>query len=316
MRVNFKLFLFFFILLSAYLQAAAQQYNFYNYSVNDGLIQSQVSGIVQDKQGHLWVSSEGGVSRFDGKKFTQFTTAEGLISNNVYSMACDARGRMWFGTDKGICIFDAVKFTTLKLGSQRKDNVIKQLKAAANGKVYALAAAKLYDLSSLRPKQLRINGDTSIKITSIGLSPSGTLWCGTLNKGIFKLSNNGWLRIPYPADNKKLLWGTGAFLFYGEDKFLVATNNGIYNNDGKQLFPYQANTLQAAGPVIASSLQKDAEGNTWIGQPSGALMLDKEGNTTVFNAKNGFSDSRTINIFCDRDENVWLATDGQGIFRY
>ena len=61
----------------------AQQYNFINYTIEDGLAQSQVTDINQDNQGYLWAGTLGGISRFDGKAFENFSTANGLIHNQI-----------------------------------------------------------------------------------------------------------------------------------------------------------------------------------------------------------------------------------------
>jgi hypothetical protein len=49
-----------------------------------GLAGNQVNGISEDKQGNIWFATDGGLSRFDGKKFTSFTKKEGL-QNEVFS---------------------------------------------------------------------------------------------------------------------------------------------------------------------------------------------------------------------------------------
>ena len=47
-----------------------QQYNFHNYSVKDGVAQSQVYSLLQDSRGYLWMGTlGGGLSRFDGINF-------------------------------------------------------------------------------------------------------------------------------------------------------------------------------------------------------------------------------------------------------
>ena len=54
--------------------ASAQIHNFIRYSLQDGLPQSQVLSIIQDQKGYLWIgTSGGGVSRYDGLSFLNFT---------------------------------------------------------------------------------------------------------------------------------------------------------------------------------------------------------------------------------------------------
>jgi ligand-binding sensor domain-containing protein len=56
----------------------AQDYNYINYDVKDGLAGSTVYAMCQDKDGFMWFATEAGVSRFDGTNFKNFSTSDGL----------------------------------------------------------------------------------------------------------------------------------------------------------------------------------------------------------------------------------------------
>ncbi len=59
--------------------------------------------ILEDKTGNLWFGTYGGgVSRYDGKSFTNFTDKEGLANNAVLNLLQDKQGNIWFGTRKGL----------------------------------------------------------------------------------------------------------------------------------------------------------------------------------------------------------------------
>jgi len=49
-----------------------KHYAFKQYTTYDGLVQSQVNRIVQDRKGYLWICTKGGLSRFDGAHFQNF----------------------------------------------------------------------------------------------------------------------------------------------------------------------------------------------------------------------------------------------------
>ena len=61
----------------------SQTYFFDNYSVKDGLAQSNVYSIVQDRSGYLWLGTASGITQFNGVKFTNYTTEDGLAENGV-----------------------------------------------------------------------------------------------------------------------------------------------------------------------------------------------------------------------------------------
>src|SRR3990172_8966955 len=87
----------------------SQQYNFKNYSFEQGLAQSQVTSICQDRKGNLWLGTNGGgVSKFDGYKFENFTTENGLVNNKVNFIFQDSKDNIWFCTDGGLSVLVAV----------------------------------------------------------------------------------------------------------------------------------------------------------------------------------------------------------------
>ncbi|MEM1143300.1 MAG: EAL domain-containing protein [Pseudomonadota bacterium] len=74
---------------------------FRRYSIADGLMQSVVTGITQDANGYIWVSTFGGVNRFDGQNFIDFTVDDGLRKSLIYHMGSDDSGRIWAGDSEG-----------------------------------------------------------------------------------------------------------------------------------------------------------------------------------------------------------------------
>ncbi|HSO06793.1 MAG TPA: two-component regulator propeller domain-containing protein [Pelomicrobium sp.] len=57
--------------------------------------------------GAIWAGTwGGGVSRFDGKAWSNLTERDGLAGNIVYSIAQESGGALWFGTNKGLSRYD------------------------------------------------------------------------------------------------------------------------------------------------------------------------------------------------------------------
>lgn len=78
--------------------------------------------IIQDKTGNIWFGTEavnpsnreteGGVWRYDGKTFENFSTKDGLSHNGVWSLLEDKAGNIWVGTrNTGLCRFNGKAFT-------------------------------------------------------------------------------------------------------------------------------------------------------------------------------------------------------------
>jgi ligand-binding sensor domain-containing protein len=88
-----------------------------------------VFSILSAVDGSIWAGTwGGGVSRFDGKVWTNYTSKEGLAGNIVYSIAQDREGVLWFGTNTGVSRYDGKSWKNLSI----KDGLLDQ-------NVYAIA---------------------------------------------------------------------------------------------------------------------------------------------------------------------------------
>jgi signal transduction histidine kinase len=72
-----------------------------HYTADDGLPSSECYEIIQDRQGYIWISTDNGISRFDGYTFKNFGTAEGLLDKTVLVMKEDHQGWIWMSTFSG-----------------------------------------------------------------------------------------------------------------------------------------------------------------------------------------------------------------------
>ncbi len=80
------------------------------YTSTSGLANSQVNDIYQDRRGFIWISTENGLSRFDGMSFSNFhfdrKKSNSIASNLVLSTFEDSKGTFWVATSSGLQIFD------------------------------------------------------------------------------------------------------------------------------------------------------------------------------------------------------------------
>lgn len=68
---------------------------FRQYTTDDGLASSETYCIIQDRKGYIWISSDNGVSRFDGYQFRNYGLKDGLKENVIFEMHLDTLGRLW-----------------------------------------------------------------------------------------------------------------------------------------------------------------------------------------------------------------------------
>ena len=84
------------------------------YGIEDGLIDHQVTDMLLDRDGNLWIATLSGLARFDGVVFHNFTTADGLPSNRIHCLFEDSQGHIWIGTDVGVAHYDGQLFQIIK----------------------------------------------------------------------------------------------------------------------------------------------------------------------------------------------------------
>ena len=70
-----------------------------------------VSAVVQDQLGYIWVATMGGVCRYNGYEFKHYYFDSGnpasLCSNHVSSLFCSSGGLLYIGTESGIDCYDS-----------------------------------------------------------------------------------------------------------------------------------------------------------------------------------------------------------------
>ena len=68
----YRLYLFVCILFFCLNSFSQSDYRFKNYTINDGLSQSAATTIIQDDNYRLWIGTQDGINRFDGKDIEVF----------------------------------------------------------------------------------------------------------------------------------------------------------------------------------------------------------------------------------------------------
>ena len=102
--------------------SVSSQKSFITYSVNQGLSQSSVYSLYQDKKGFIWAGTAEGLNRFDGYKFKTVKRIEGAekgLKNDYFNgpPVEDKRGNLYFGSREGIQTYNPSKGSFGKLAT-------------------------------------------------------------------------------------------------------------------------------------------------------------------------------------------------------
>lgn len=103
------------VVLFGSISGLAQQYSLRQFTVLEGLPQSSVNMMLEDKNGYLWIGTHGGgLARYDGREFKVYTTRDGLLSNIVHYLKLDSHQNLWIVHPRGVTKFDGVSFRSFR----------------------------------------------------------------------------------------------------------------------------------------------------------------------------------------------------------
>jgi len=308
MKTSIKILL---ILLIANLTFAQSPY-YKQYTIDDGLAQSQVISICIDNMERIWVGTNGGgVSVFDGVRFTNYTTTDGLSSKLIYSLYRASNDNIIIGTDNGITIYDGRKFIPYIDTINDFNYNIRDIKEDINGN-YILATDKgILKFKEGRYERLSIDSlIDKLSIYYLMFSNDGSLWIGTKSKGAFSYKNgkvksysvetgliynrvrtinqdtlgniwfgtdNGISRLS--KNNKIINSGTQTFkasiLSNDKELFFVSNQGWFVNYNTNNEDTIKINYSNEFPEITPNCSVQDYEGNFWIGSDNGLVVFSK-----------------------------------------
>lgn len=87
-----------------------------------------------DRDGVVWCGTwGGGLARFDGKQWHNYTMSDGLPGNHIFMLHYDQDGVLWIGTNNGVARFDGSKFTILTADDVLFSNAVFSMATAQDG---------------------------------------------------------------------------------------------------------------------------------------------------------------------------------------
>ncbi|HAI77104.1 MAG TPA: hypothetical protein DCM08_12740 [Microscillaceae bacterium] len=330
----------------------AQALSIRNYGLIEGLPEASIKSIVEDKKGFLWFATLGGVSRFDGRVFENFTTEHGLLNNNINTIFQSSKGIIWVGTRNGLAYFhnNAFKVLTTKEGLPSSD--ISAIVEDSKGNLWIGTAGGLSMYDGKKFKNFvskEVFPDNYI--VDLSIAKSGKIWIVTL-EGLCLWDGSGFkvykkedglptTNINYVyADAEETVWlatslglvefKQGKFKTFGkaagltdnnawfvleenQDQFWVATSDGAALFDKtKQDYVQFINKRNGLAAQQVNTMLKDQFGNLWLGCEGGLARY----NMPIFEIfSSGYipNNASIWSAFSDSDGSTWLGTAGEGL---
>ena len=259
------------VLLSGVYAVAAQaqrRFSHQAWTTEDGLPQNSVHGVLQTRDGYLWIATEGGLARFDGLGFTVFRHEEQpmLPSDDIACLAEDTTGALWIGTTDGLARFADGHLSSIALGSVAGPPSVLALAAGDDGSMLALTAGGLVHLRGGRASLLPA---APFAIETLTAAPDGTAWI---------------------TSGSHLLQYTGGRLLARGDlapgalplELQIVSGKAIWLRSSAGISAQTSDHRRLSPPGLAdislpNTFLVDAEGNLWIGTKHGLFVATLPG---------------------------------------
>lgn len=305
---------------------AQKEFSFRLITNEDGLPQSSIHCMLQDKKGFLWLGTSNGLNRYDGYNFIIYTNdpadSTSISDNGIVSILEDEEGYIWIGTTGGVLNrFD------------RKTGIFNRYNITDTLEVFETGDNPYFDL----PLPFSRNNDNSI--TAIAKGKNNSLWIGTWGKGLirFDKKTNAIQHYHYIPGKQNGLKANRIKSVYSDNNFIwVGTiGDGLYKvidaNDNLVFVNYsnQKNNNNSLSDDRIVTLFKDKKDNLWIGTYGGGLnklssqdQIVTPGNTKFIHYKNNPLDKNSLSInivtsiIQDKYGVLWLGTFGGGLDQF
>lgn len=321
------------IFLSALSFGQQKTIKFDTYSLEDGLSQSSITGIVQDRYGFIWLSTQDGINRYDGYTFKAFKNKpndENSIPNNyVHFLNKDEAGDLWFGTNRGIGRMDPKDYRVERISRNTFPDIngyiFTSITFDRDGVLWALTEKNGINKIDLRTKQIEpiksIEGNTSI--TALFFDDKHTLWVGSQSGQTY------YAEYPYikftEIDYNSIFTVAPVSGFYQSEfgPLMILTHKGLFSVDDDKRLQIVTEYPEIRYAQI-NCVYSENETNNWVGTANGGLFLIQEGadgrqvvsqyqHNPLDNAS--ISDNNISCIYEDETGVFWIGTE-QGVSKF
>ncbi|WP_166963966.1 two-component regulator propeller domain-containing protein [Yeosuana marina] len=331
---NIKFYLLRITFLSSSFLVSQNQVSFRQLSIKEGLSQNSAISITQDQTGFLWIATQDGLNKYDGRRFTIYPFDFLDITKSNYSnlgkVYTDRNGNVWIiPTNKILHKYDSTSDTFKPISDIKDVSILYQDEdynywvGTYNKGLYLLDSATFKSKLVLKAKE--INGP----IYEINQRKDGTIIL-TTNKKIIELnpqSLKATQKYPKTKYGEAINENFSAVVIDNSERQWFGTyGNGLYFKDKKDEFFHRIsellflNTLPEDLNIIA--LHIDSKERLWIATYGNGLYLVNLKNFKITHFTPEKHDPRALHyndilsIYEDYSGTLWFGSDGAGLSYY
>jgi len=293
----------------------AQRYRFKYFAHGDGLDDTEVHCLLQDRTGFIWVGTSSGLFRYDGMHFEGFLRA-GDNTSSIDALAETPDGTLWVGTHGGLARLREGRMEFVDPPGWVRISGQGSLASDSHGRLYVGTSDGLYVGEGTGPdlKFRRIPNPEEIAnhaVFGVHVDAAGVVWFGC-GDGLCKLAESRAEVVGRDAGVPPDQWD--AILTDREGSLWIRSlNRLLVRTKGERSFTARDRGLPPA--TISASLQLDREGRLFVPTESG-LGLQRGGTWETIGIEQGLPTNPTCCVLQDREGSIWVGLSGAGLARW
>ncbi|MGE3842552.1 MAG: two-component regulator propeller domain-containing protein [Vicinamibacterales bacterium] len=274
-------------------------------SARSGLANDEMSAMLEDREGNIWVASIRGLTRLTPYKARPITDI-----GVVRALSVDREGLAWAATSTGLRLLtaDGRGVPESRLLSRQP---IRSVHVAKSGSVWAATAAGLHPVRNRRLAPALASTRDLTHITAIASARDGSLWLCDDERGVFQLVHD---------QRREVLTGEGpepkaTFVYVdAADRPWVALDNGVVlrlDADGTQRRFGPKEGLPHSRVTV---IHHDRWGDIWVGGNQG-LSLIRDDRVDTLSLKHLVGSWSVSSVLDDDRGDLWIAVSFFGLIR-
>jgi Signal transduction histidine kinase len=293
-----------------------KHYLFQNYNTRNGLINNNINTIKQDKNGFIWIGSNVGLTRFDGKSFFHNTIPD-IYNNSATVHDIET-------TDKGNIINTAFMqgiYVQLDDGSFKNYSIIPDsinrnsfhtVKQFPDGGIIIGGSTRIYMIDNDKLKLIYNYNIDRLLIADLVVDNNNNIWFGGVEGlGYMEFSDFEYQPVFIPELKDISITKT---LIDEQGVMHVATSNGffriVFDNPANPGSKYTiSQPFEVLSTAFINYIYIDREQNLWIPTSSDGVYRTKGDSISLhLTIDNGLLSASVLCVFQDREESYWFGT--------
>ncbi len=289
------------------------RYVFATYGRDDGLGDLNVESLLQDRTGFLWVGTDNGLFRYDGRQFVRMGAALAALDTRVGVLHETLKGVLLAGTSTGLARREGGEFVAVGEESGLPASRIPdgQIASDETGRIWVGTERGLFVGEEGRFRLVpRPGGEPEVRITALHRDPGGALWVAR-GTSLIVTDGAGWREV-----------GTGILFPPGEqiDRILTDEAGRLWVRSIRTLWVRERGTDRFVRddeglPASSESGRLGLGGNGEVLVPTVRGLARKTGGVWHLTGRREGLPGAVNAELVDREGSLWIGLAGEGLAR-